>query len=125
MEPRELRKPKRRIRELKDEVETLRQINALLSSSAQHPKGPPGDRRPRQRRVLEQSLLQSSRGLPSGLLPLPATPNVADDHAPRTAEHGQITRVHAESRGTYGLQRVRVERIQGRGSGVSERLVWR
>jgi len=36
-----------------------------------------------------------------------------------------ITQVHAESRGTYGSRRVRAELIQGRGIGVSERLVWR
>lgn len=36
-----------------------------------------------------------------------------------------ITAVHAESRGTYGSSRVRAELVQGRGIGVSERLVWR
>ena len=36
-----------------------------------------------------------------------------------------IRQVHAESRGTYGSRRVRAELIQGRGIGVSERLVWR
>jgi putative transposase len=36
-----------------------------------------------------------------------------------------IAQVHAESRGTYGSRRVRAELIQGRGIGVSERLVWR
>ncbi len=36
-----------------------------------------------------------------------------------------ITQVHAESRGTYGSRRVRAELLQGRGIGVSERLVWR
>ena len=35
-----------------------------------------------------------------------------------------IRQVHAESRGTYGSRRVRAELIQGRGIGVSERLVW-
>jgi len=34
-----LRKAKRRIRELEDEVEILRRANALLGSSAHHPKG--------------------------------------------------------------------------------------
>ena len=38
-ESRELRKAKRRIRELEDEVEILRRAHALLGSSAQHPKG--------------------------------------------------------------------------------------
>jgi len=38
-ESRELRKTKRRIRELEDEVEILQRANALLGSSAQHPKG--------------------------------------------------------------------------------------
>ena len=38
-ESREVRKAKRRIRELEDEVEILRRANALLGSSAQHPKG--------------------------------------------------------------------------------------
>lgn len=38
-ESRELRKAKRRIRELEDEVETLRRANAMLGSAAQHPKG--------------------------------------------------------------------------------------
>ncbi len=36
-----------------------------------------------------------------------------------------ITAVHAESRGAYGSRRVRAELVQGRGIGVSERLVWR
>ena len=36
-----------------------------------------------------------------------------------------ITQAHAESRGTYGSRRVRANLIQGRGIGVSERLVWR
>jgi putative transposase len=36
-----------------------------------------------------------------------------------------IRQVHAESRGTYGSRRVRAELVQGRGIGVSERLVWR
>lgn len=36
-----------------------------------------------------------------------------------------IRHVHAKSRGTYGSRRVRAELIQGRGIGVSERLVWR
>ena len=36
-----------------------------------------------------------------------------------------ITHVHAESRGTYGSRRVRAELIQGRGIGMSQRLVWR
>ena len=35
---RELRKAKRRIRELEDEVEILRRANAMLGSAAQHPK---------------------------------------------------------------------------------------
>lgn len=38
-ESRELRKAKRRIRELEDEVEIPRRANALLGSSVQHPKG--------------------------------------------------------------------------------------
>ena len=38
-EARELRKAKRRIREPENEVEILRRANALLASSAQHPKG--------------------------------------------------------------------------------------
>jgi len=38
-ESRELRKAKRRIREFEDEVEILRRANALLGSSAHHPKG--------------------------------------------------------------------------------------
>ena len=38
-ESRELRKAKRRIQELQNEVEILRRANALLGSSAQHPKG--------------------------------------------------------------------------------------
>jgi len=38
-EARELRKAKRRIRELENEVEILRRANALLGSSAQIPKG--------------------------------------------------------------------------------------
>jgi len=38
-ESRELRKANRRIRELESEVEILRRANALLGSSAQHPKG--------------------------------------------------------------------------------------
>ena len=38
-ESRELRKAKRRIRELEDEVEILRRANAMLGSVAQHPKG--------------------------------------------------------------------------------------
>ena len=38
-ESRELCKAKRRIRELEDEVEILRRANALLGSSAHHPKG--------------------------------------------------------------------------------------
>jgi len=38
-ESRELRKAKRRIRELEDEVEILRRANAMLGSSAHHPKG--------------------------------------------------------------------------------------
>lgn len=38
-ESRELRKAKRRIRELEDEVEILRRANAMLGSAAQHPKG--------------------------------------------------------------------------------------
>ena len=37
-ESRELRKAKRRIRELEDEVEILRRANAMLGSAAQHPK---------------------------------------------------------------------------------------
>jgi len=36
-----------------------------------------------------------------------------------------IRQVHAASRGTYGSRRVRAELVQGRGIGVSERLVWR
>ena len=36
-----------------------------------------------------------------------------------------IRQVHQEFRGTYGSRRVRAELVQGRGSGVSERLVWR
>ena len=38
-ESRELRKAKRRIRELEDEVEILRRANAMLGRPAQHPKG--------------------------------------------------------------------------------------
>lgn len=38
-ESRELRKAKRRIRELEDEVEILRRATAMLGSGAQHPKG--------------------------------------------------------------------------------------
>lgn len=38
-ESRELRKAKRRIRELEDEVEILRRANAMLGSAAKHPKG--------------------------------------------------------------------------------------
>ena len=37
-ESRELRKAKRRIRELEDEVEILRRANVMLGSAAQHPK---------------------------------------------------------------------------------------
>ena len=36
-----------------------------------------------------------------------------------------IRQVHQESRGPYGSRRVRAELVQGRGIGVSERLVWR
>ena len=35
-----------------------------------------------------------------------------------------IRQVHPESHGTHGSRRVRAELIQGRGIGVSERLVW-
>ena len=38
-ESREVRKAKRRIRELEDEVEILRRANAMLGRAAQHPKG--------------------------------------------------------------------------------------
>lgn len=38
-ESRELRKAKRRIRELEDEVAILRRANTMLGSAAQHPKG--------------------------------------------------------------------------------------
>ena len=38
-ESRELRKARRRIRELENEVEMLRRANALLGSLAQNPKG--------------------------------------------------------------------------------------
>ena len=38
-ESRELRKARRRIRELEVEVEILRRANALLGSEARHPKG--------------------------------------------------------------------------------------
>jgi len=38
-ESRELRKAKRRIRELEDDVEILRRANTLLGSSARYPKG--------------------------------------------------------------------------------------
>ena len=38
-ESRELRKARRRIRELEDEVEILRRANAMLGTEARHPKG--------------------------------------------------------------------------------------
>lgn len=38
-ESRELRKAKRRIRELEDEVEILRRANEMLGRPTQHPKG--------------------------------------------------------------------------------------
>ena len=38
-ESNELRKAKRRIRELEDEVGILRRANAMLGSAAHHPKG--------------------------------------------------------------------------------------
>jgi transposase-like protein len=38
-ESRELRKARRRIRELEGEVEILRRANAMLGSEARHPKG--------------------------------------------------------------------------------------
>jgi transposase-like protein len=38
-ESRELRKARRRIRELEDEVEILRRANTMLGGEARHPKG--------------------------------------------------------------------------------------